>query len=358
MSEIRVAQHPTQSTTSFTRSTRPVKPLTHHEILRIVGPFARRDRHVDLAASDRNQRRLVFPAAEHEAPAGFPYPLTEQLILEVAETRWYRLTRELRLPSGLTSVVVAEGADADALLQVTEALPLARQFDLAGGVPIARHYALEPVGSPDTSGSIGIRAVITGATARVAGVNCAFQADRVRGAPLELKLTTDPGSTLHIPADLVAVLGWRWRPLEHFGRYWRCNIGVRTREPRRTPDIEAKLARTVAHLAETFSAPPAAFHRRHTGARWRVAFQRAIPLLITIVVLGATVGLQRFDIDSSSSLWMLLFHAPPFVLVAVFLLPEIPRIEFPPLPRRLRAPQWLETLADSEPVEALEASHP
>jgi hypothetical protein len=37
---------------------------------------------------------------------------------------------------------------------------------------------------------------------------------------------------------------------------------------------------------------------------------------------------------------MLMFNAPPLLLIVLFCLPEMPRIEFPPLPRRLRAPSW------------------
>ena len=35
-------------------------PLTHHDILALAEPFARRGRRVDLAASDRIARRVVF----------------------------------------------------------------------------------------------------------------------------------------------------------------------------------------------------------------------------------------------------------------------------------------------------------
>ena len=44
-----------------------MQPLTHHEIMSLVAPFARSGRHVDLAASDRPQRRLAFKLVEHAA---------------------------------------------------------------------------------------------------------------------------------------------------------------------------------------------------------------------------------------------------------------------------------------------------
>ena len=46
-------------------------PLTHHEILRLIEPFTRRGRHVDLSATDRIERRIVFKPVVHggEMPA-------------------------------------------------------------------------------------------------------------------------------------------------------------------------------------------------------------------------------------------------------------------------------------------------
>jgi len=47
-------------------------PLTHHEILALVAPFARRGRRVDLAASDRVARRIAFRPVEHAAREDVP----------------------------------------------------------------------------------------------------------------------------------------------------------------------------------------------------------------------------------------------------------------------------------------------
>ena len=40
-------------------------PLTHHEILGWIAPFTRQGRQLDLAASDRLERRLRFKTIEH-----------------------------------------------------------------------------------------------------------------------------------------------------------------------------------------------------------------------------------------------------------------------------------------------------
>ncbi len=48
-------------------------PLTHHEIMAQVEPFARRGRHVDLAGTDRTARMLLFKPVERDALApGLP----------------------------------------------------------------------------------------------------------------------------------------------------------------------------------------------------------------------------------------------------------------------------------------------
>ena len=76
-------------------------PLTHHEILGLIGPFTRRGRHLDLPASDRLARRLVFKPIEHTDPAIASPVLIESLQLEQPEDDTYRLTRTLSLPCGL-----------------------------------------------------------------------------------------------------------------------------------------------------------------------------------------------------------------------------------------------------------------
>ena len=76
------------------------QPLTHHEILTLVEPFTRRGRHVDLAASDRLERRLVFKTIEHAAPGAADAMVRETLVLEQPKAERFRLTR--RFPVAMT----------------------------------------------------------------------------------------------------------------------------------------------------------------------------------------------------------------------------------------------------------------
>jgi hypothetical protein len=37
---------------------------------------------------------------------------------------------------------------------------------------------------------------------------------------------------------------------------------------------------------------------------------------------------------------MLIFHAPPILMVALFCMNELPRVEIPPIPKRPRQTSW------------------
>ena len=178
----------------------PANPLTHHEILALVEPFTRHGRHVDLAASNRIERRLAFkpidhpaeaaasnrleraPAADaHEAggtAAGAPAPgvdavgaltgsagLRETLELENPEPGLFRLTRVLMRPGGLEARLETEGPHPDELLGRVESVAAQRQFRLGPGFLIAHSHRLEasagaaPRGAP--SGSDHSRTVLS-----------------------------------------------------------------------------------------------------------------------------------------------------------------------------------------------------
>ncbi len=325
-----------------------LKPLTHHEILSLMAPFTRRGRHADLQASTRADRRLAFKPIEHGPTEERPVALREVLSLQVPESGPLRLVRTLTEASGLDSSLSAEGPDADQLLTQIESVPIQRQFRMEGEILVARSYEVDSPedGQPGASGSA--RTLITGAKARIAGVTLEMKAERFNHHTVELRLTAAPGTKLLIPEDLVAVLGWSWRPVREFVSYWRGGIDVAPKEPRHTADIESKLRRTVLHLARTLDGPPARFHPRHRRARWRVAFQRAIPLSIGLGIVALTPAVQWLDLDDGSILRMLIFHAPPLMLAGLFLLRELPRIEVPPIPRPLTNQAWVAQAAEKD----------
>ncbi|KAA6187828.1 hypothetical protein F2Q65_00885 [Thiohalocapsa marina] len=350
MTQVRIKHDPPRliPEASPSRSRKSTTPLTHHEILTLMAPFSRRGLHADLGASRREDRLLRFRPVPLAPTDALPIALESVLTLELDQDNRHRLVRRVTDASGLAAMAVVEGGDVEQLLALMEAIPPRRQFGVHGGVPLARSYVI--LAGDEEDG--GPRAVFTEAEAVVEGVRIAFKADRFRGAPVELKLTAPPGLLLDVPEDLIAVIGWRWRPLRRIVSYWRGAIRVATREPERTADIERRLGPTIEHLAATLRRAPAQFHGRHLRSRWRVTFQRAIPLLTGLFILAITPGIQWLEMDDDSILRMLIFHAPPFLLVGFFLMREMPRLEIPPLPRPLRQQDWFKPLDSKAPRPA------
>jgi hypothetical protein len=319
-----------------------MQPLTHHQIMALVAPFSRSGRHVDLAASDRLQRRLAFKPVEHPAApaADAPMPaLHEDLLLELPSADDYRLTRTLTLPGGLQAQLVCEGAEPGALLDAIQAVPPASQLRWAGGVLLALSYRL--------SATTGDR-VLTQAAAQVVGLTLRLAVSRVGGIAAELTLSAPPGTDYALPEDLLAVLGLPWSRLSRRATGWQASIQLRGDGAKRTRDAEQKLQRTVAHLAQTLAEPPARFHQRFRRARWGVVLRRATPLLVALVLVVAALLVPQLELGSDSIARMLIFNSPPLLLVWLFSMREMPRLEIPPLPRTSALPGWQQPAAPTD----------
>jgi hypothetical protein len=315
-------------------------PLTHHEILSLVEPFTRRERHVDLAASDRIERRLVFKPVERPLGESSPSVLQEILVLEQPKTDRYRLTRSLRHPGGLEGRLVVEGSDIGALLEHTESIAPTQHFRERPSFTIARSYRLETDGQTDQGQGRTIRLILSQGDAQMAGLHLTMKAQTGRGMPAELEVRAAEGDTLEMPEDMLAVIGWDWRRLTRSKQMWKSTLRLRGSEPDRSRDGEVKLTRTVEHLAETLSAPPARYHERLVAARWTVAFRRAIPLLIGVGMILGAPAIQFLELSEGSLLRMLIFHSPPLLMVLFFSMREMPRIEIPPFPKPLTLATW------------------
>jgi hypothetical protein len=340
MSSVRIVANPQPPARPESGS---VRPLTHHEILALMGPFTRRGLHADLVGSRRAERRLLFQPVDY-APTAEGLPLVrEVLALEVPERGGYRLVRTLSTAAhgkGLQATLTAEGPDPERLLAEIDRIPPGHQLRLVEGVPVERSYRLEPPGSsPSSEGPWGL--VLTSARALVRGVTVEVDAERDRGVALQVRLSVPPNQDLTVPEDLIAVLGRGFRPLENYFTYWRGTLGVPRQEPARTAVTEARLDALLAHLEQTLAQPPAAFHDRFRGARWGVSFRRGLPLLTLLGMIAATPAVGSLPLDEGTVLRMLIFHAPPLMLAALLLFSELPRIEFPPLPRALRQDGWV-----------------
>jgi hypothetical protein len=315
-------------------------PLTHHDILALVEPFARHRRHVDLAASDRIARRLAFRPLEHAADAAGRPAVGETLVLDHPDAHDFALIRTLAVADGPRATLSAAGRSAAEVLACVEAVPIERQIVTGPDWLIARSYRVEPAGLSD-----GVRLALIAAEARVGGLVLALTVPRTSGIPAELSLSAAAGDPLRLPEDLLAVLGWPWARITRARQGWSGSLRLRGSGPDRTADAERKLERTVRHLAQTLAEPPQRFHQRHALARWRVAGRRAVPLLACFAMLAGTAFIASLDLPENSVWRMLVFHAPPLLLLLFVALPEMPRIEIPPLPRRLAANAWREPAA-------------
>lgn len=296
-------------------------PLTHHDVLALAEPFARRGRRVDLAASDRIARRVVFQETQRGA-------LREALQLEDLGTGTRQLTRTLTHPGGLQATLEAMGPSPQELLERIEAVAPDSQFSEGEGFVVARSYTVSGVGQLLRLGQV-----------QVDGLTLAMTVSPVSGVSADIVLTETAEHGLALPEDTLAVLGWDWARLIRQKDGWKSKLRLRGRPDRRTRTAESALARAAAHLAHTLSEPPSRFHEQNLKARYGVVLRRAIPLLTPIVLVITVLSLPRFDVEASP-LWWLMYHVPTVLIALSFLLQELPQFEIPPWPRPRREPSW------------------
>jgi hypothetical protein len=322
----------------------PAPPLTHHEILGLVEPFARRGRQVDLAASDRAARRIAFRPIAHTDP-----PLREDLQLDSLGTGSFKLTRTLTHPGGARATLLGSGDDPAVLLARFEHVPLQRHFDdvplpqhvdTGAGPVIARSYQFETFAGRNAGDPATARVILRRGEAQLDGLHLAFDIPLVRGVAAEITLTPAPGDALALPQDLLAVIGWDWARLIRKKDLWTSRHRLRGDGQRRTDGAERALRVAAAHLQAVLAAPPAAFHQRFALARWGVVLRRAIPTLTALGMIGGVLILPRLAPNQDPGVFLALHYAPIALLAVAFGLQELPQFEFPPLPRPLRDARW------------------
>lgn len=327
------------------RATRQAPPLTHHDILLVVAPFAAHDRHVDLEATDRQARELVFKPVIHNPESN--HPIEEHLRLKQLSSRRYRLTRTLTA-DGLSADISIEGEDIARLLDEIERVEPGTQFKHHDDWTLALSYDLEPITkarNPDNTTEY--RRVFRYARAFLGDFSLEVNGSRGRGLSTELKLTSRTRRPLKIPDDFLAVIDWGWGPLRRTRGEWQGTLRLARREPKRTLDAEDKLERTLAHLAEISAMSPTRFHDEYGRARWRVALQRVTPLLVLVGMVALSPLVFLVDLDKHAFMRMFVFHLPPLLMVVLFARHELPLVEIPPLPRPLTIPAWIEGGEDS-----------
>jgi len=320
-------------------------PLSHHRIFELLPPFAQRGLAVDLAATARLERRLAFKPRVH-AVAGIG-AVEEVWLLDdpgPAGEGSFRRLRRLRAEGGLTAELEAEGGEIEALLARIEAVSIGWRFSTGDGFVAAFTQALRPRarGAPVLPLPVP---VLTTAQVRpqggaVAGVHLALSVSRVGAIPAELRVTPAEGRRPDLPEDLFAVLGRDWSRLSAVAGGWHPALRLPRREPARSAAARERLLRAAAHLVDTLAEAPRHFHTRHLAARWVFVLRRAVPLAVCIGLIGGALAVPLLDLPTDSVWRMLIFNAPPLLLVAFFAPRGMPRFEIPPLPAPLKADAW------------------
>lgn len=343
-----------------------MQPLTHHDILALVEPFTRGGRQIDLAASDRIKRCLVFKprassdsaiatAALAEASTGsLPETLTaawtDTLALDCLAADSFVLRRSVTQADALVANLVIKGADTASLLASVEAVNPQTLFRSGEGWQIAMSYRLEPERSfmgacpPPRAPDM----LLTNAVVQVAGLTLLLKMPAVTGYPAELEITT--AAAIDLPDDLLQVLGRDWSSLMRGAKSWKGTLRIRGKALERTRLAQDKLEAAARHMALTLSQPPAAFVRQQAGARWRVAGRRAVPMLTLVALVLGSLAVPYLGISPDSVYWMLIFNAPPLLLLWGFSLREMPNFALPRPPKRLTAASWWSVAPDAAPV--------
>jgi hypothetical protein len=301
-------------------------PLTHHEIVSIVEPFARAGRHVDLAATDRDARHIAFKPVERDGG------LTETLLLDCRHAQRFAIERRLAHPSGLMATLGDAGPDVAALLASIDAVPPAQHFREGEGWRIARSYER------------WLRDLfLCSAELQVEGLHLALalKLPALRGVAGDIVISATPGHTLDLPEDLLAVLGWDWARLQKKRGEWVSKLRLRGSALRRSRTAEAALERAAPHLVRVLAEPPLQFHQRHLAARWGVMLRRSIPTATALTMIGGALLIpQFFDEPRAAGYWMALHYVPIALLALSFRLQEMSQFEIPRWPKRPSVARW------------------
>lgn len=337
-----------------------MNPLSHHEIVRLVEPFAKQGRHVDLKASNRLERRLVFKSIDHPAGAIAPQALTERLVLEGHADGSFCLTRTLIDGRGLAATLSAAGRDPNSLLQRIDRVSPSRHFQDTSGVAIVLSYRLAPSILGSEGSASGDQPLLTKAMIVRDSVSAGLDFNPLndRRVPLEIRTKDESVSTL--PTDFLALLGPAWDRIERDFKGWRGRLYIPKAEPARTAFGERKVTEMAVHLADALALSPGQFHRRYLRARRQVLLRGVLTMLAVVVAMAIaplllTLAPNQPLVTTLASFWfpVVVFSLPIIASRRTFITPSWPR----PLPATAWRPRPLKDAATAPSDTSMPAAN-
>jgi hypothetical protein len=317
-----------------------MEPLTHHEIFRLVEPFSRIGRQVDLASSNRAQRVLVFKPVDLRCELQADANWNDVLRLECPPSGAFLLERKVRHPSGLAARLESRGPQVAELLTLTQSVAAQDLFRESDGYLLAYSYSMNTQlsGKPKMAESPFQAMNLRRVEVRLNSLTLTLKMPTVQGYPADLVLTSD--DALELPDDLLEVIGRDWGRLLQRRSGWHTTLEIRGKEPERSRTAESQVELACRHLAKTLAQAPANFHRLHAHARWRIAARRTIPLVSMFALVGGALAVPYLLTDPDSVLRMLILNLPPVLLVIGLCMRDIPSFELPHAPRRMSNSSW------------------
>ena len=323
---------------------RPALPWTHHEILALAEPFVRAGHALDLAASDRAQRRLVFRrtpvqrvvAASDDDSGPRALSLAEGLQLESPQPGRFRLARTLHGSGALQATLWAEGPRPEELLQRVQAVPPQRLFHTGRGYRRASSgqvAAAPPARSAAGDAGFRLTDAVVETDALVLRVQLAPPQPVAVAASARLDLRLRRACTA-LPGDLLAVLGWDWSLLQAGPQGWQGSVRLRG------DDVQRKLRVAARHLVRTLAEAPPRFHERLRAARWRVLLRQALPLLACVTLVVEALCADALRAGRGSGWTLASLCVPPALMLLYLLRSEGARIGLPQWPRRPADGAW------------------
>ncbi|MEO1574916.1 MAG: hypothetical protein AAFU65_08145, partial [Pseudomonadota bacterium] len=304
-------------------------PLSHHDILRLSAPFARRGLRADLAASDRAARRITFVPGEPDRAGEID--LTFDLYLLDPDPPV--LIRRASHGGALQATASAQGMDISILLDHLDTLDPANQFRSPGEALVADSYDLTDDGEHR----------LTACAAVVGGLLVELDARTVVGEPMTARVySARHGVPVRLPDDLFTLVDRRWRPLFEADEGYSTSLRPPVSEPARSQTARDVFAQTMDHMSRVLSRPPGDYHAQHGRRRWWVFGRRYVPIGLCVAIVGALPLIDRYLIDEDTQLHPGFLSLPPVLMIAVMLLSwrDMPLFGFPPLPRRLADNAW------------------